>query len=77
MPRLISKRAAAEIVGFHPEHLMRLARAGQFPAPIKAGSATTSRCKFVAEEIEAWIFGRMADRKPVKSTAAPEREGAG
>ena len=37
MRRLLSKREAADYVGFHPEHLMRLSRDGKFPRPIKLG----------------------------------------
>jgi predicted DNA-binding transcriptional regulator AlpA len=62
MPRLLSKRETAEIVGFHPEHLMRLARAGEFPQPIKLGAATNCAVRFIAEEVDAWIAARLAAR---------------
>jgi len=66
MTRLLSKREAAEIIGFHPEHLMRLARAGEFPKPIKLGTATNCAVRFVAEEVDAWVAARLAarDTKP-------------
>jgi len=63
MPRLISKREAAEVVRFHPEHVMRLARAGKFPRPIKTGRSANCAARFVADEVDAWIAARMADRE--------------
>src|SRR5713226_8575622 len=63
VPLLLSKKATAELAGFHPEHVMRLARAGQFPQPIKLGGAVNCAVRFVAEEVDAWIAARMADRK--------------
>jgi predicted DNA-binding transcriptional regulator AlpA len=62
MARLLSKRETADLVGFHPEHVMRLARAGQFPKPIKTGAAVNCAVRFVAEEVDAWVAARMADR---------------
>ena len=62
MPRLISKRETADILGFHPEHVMRLVRAGKFPQPIKIGKAANCAVRFVADEVGAWIAARMADR---------------
>ena len=63
MPRLISKRETAEMLGFHPEHVMRLVRAGRFPQPIKIGGSVNCAVRFVADEVEAWIAARMADRR--------------
>jgi predicted DNA-binding transcriptional regulator AlpA len=71
MPRLISKREAAEVVGFHPEHVMRLVRSGQFPQPIKAGKAVNCAVRFVADEVDAWIAARMAARQSVLSALPP------
>jgi predicted DNA-binding transcriptional regulator AlpA len=62
MTRLLSKREVAELIGFHPEHLMRLARAGEFPRPIKLGTATNCSVRFVAEEVDTWIAARLAAR---------------
>ena len=63
MPRLLSKRETAEIVRFHPEHVMRLARAGRFPQPVKLGPETNCAVRFVAEEVDAWVATRMAARQ--------------
>jgi predicted DNA-binding transcriptional regulator AlpA len=62
MPRLISKKDVAELVGFHPEHVMRMVRQGKFPRPIKTGAAENCAVRFVAEEVEAWVEARMAER---------------
>jgi len=62
MRRLLSKKETAEIVGHHPEHIMRLARQGRFPRPIKTGTAENCSVRFVEDEIEAWISARMAER---------------
>jgi len=71
MTRLLSKREVAEIIGFHPEHLMRLARARAFPQPIKLGAAANCAVRFIAEEVDAWIAARLAARvtKPMPSRA--------
>ena len=68
MTRLISKREAADYVGFHPEHIMRLARVGQFPRPVKLGPGVNCAVRFVAEEVDAWIAARLSTR----DTEAPK-----
>ena len=62
MRLLLSKRETARLVGCHPEHLMRLSRAGKFPRPIKVGGAVNCACRFIADEVEGWVSERMADR---------------
>jgi predicted DNA-binding transcriptional regulator AlpA len=73
MTQLLSKREVAEIIGFHPEHLMRLARAGAFPQPIKLGTATNCAVRFVAEEVASWVAARLAARvtKPMPAEPVP------
>ena len=65
MTTLLSKQEVAARLGFHPEHLMRLARQGRFPKPIKLGSATNCAVRFVANEVDGWIAARMAERDAV------------
>ena len=60
--RLWSKKETAKVVGVHPEHIMRLARQGRFPRPIKLGNTENCAVRFVANEVEAWITARMAAR---------------
>jgi predicted DNA-binding transcriptional regulator AlpA len=62
MKQLLSKRQAADRVGFHPEHVMRLARAGLFPRPIKLGFAANCAVRFVADEVDGWLADRIAER---------------
>jgi predicted DNA-binding transcriptional regulator AlpA len=62
MRHLWSKKQTAEYVGFHPEHIMRLARHGRFPKPIKLGSAENCAVRFIGEEVEAWVTARVAER---------------
>jgi predicted DNA-binding transcriptional regulator AlpA len=62
MPRLLSKRQVAELVGLHAESIMRLARQKKFPRPIKMGDGENCAVRFVADEIEKWIAERMAAR---------------
>ena len=67
MRQLLSKREAAERLGFHPEHLMRLSRAGSFPRPVKLGSAANCAVRFVADEVEAWLTARIEARERVSA----------
>jgi predicted DNA-binding transcriptional regulator AlpA len=63
MSRLLTKQATAELVHFHPEHVMRLARNGQFPRPIKTTPAPGASVRFIADEVEGWVAERMAARR--------------
>ena len=59
---LLTKKEAAAEAKCHPEHLMKLARAGHFPAPIKMGPEKGSAVRFVKSEVEHWLAARMAAR---------------
>jgi len=58
--RLLTKQEAAELVRYHPASLMRLAREGLFPKPIKIGRGPQAYVRFDADELEAWIKTRAA-----------------
>ena len=58
MMQLLTKRATAEMLGFHPESLMRLAREGKFPRPVKLGDSAGCAVRLDLAEVEAWIAGR-------------------
>lgn len=62
MQKLLSKREAAQHVGIHPESLMRMVREGKFPRPIRIGEGATSRVRFIAEEVQAWVAAKVAAR---------------
>ncbi len=60
---LLTKKEAARRVGLHPESVMRLARNGHFPKPLKYGPNARHSIRFVESEIQEWIEARMAERE--------------
>ncbi len=64
--RFIRKLVTADKVGWHPSHLMRKARAGEFPAPIQLGPNSVA---FVADEVDEWMQAR-ADARATSSESA-------
>jgi predicted DNA-binding transcriptional regulator AlpA len=60
MARFMSKREVSDLIGLHPESVMRLAREGEFPKPIKPGNRANSRVRWDAQDIERWIADRKA-----------------
>jgi predicted DNA-binding transcriptional regulator AlpA len=63
LEQLISKKEAARRLSYHPEHLMRLVRRGEFPRPIRAGHGPTAAVRFLESEVTAWLAARMAQRE--------------
>ena len=59
MIRFIRKKEAAERVGYHPVHIMRLVKVGKFPRPVRLGPGALA---FVESEIEEWLQQRIAER---------------
>ena len=55
---LLTKAAAAAILGYHPQTLMRLVREHKFPKPLKASGAK-SAVRFRASDISTWIEQRI------------------
>jgi prophage regulatory protein len=55
MRRVINKKTVAAMVGYHPEHLMRLVREGRFPRPFKLGDTKGSAVRWYEDAIDAWI----------------------
>jgi predicted DNA-binding transcriptional regulator AlpA len=64
---LLTKKEAARLVGLHPESVMRLARNGHFPKPLKYGPNARHSIRFVESEIQEWIEARIAERKPTSA----------
>ena len=62
MTVFLTKLQVAERVGWHPEHVMREARAGRFPKPIKLGPTPQHAVRFVEDEVEQWLRERMEER---------------
>ena len=57
--RFIRKLEVAKRIGWHPSHLMRMAKAGKFPKPVSLGPNSTA---FVELEVLEWMENRVADR---------------
>jgi predicted DNA-binding transcriptional regulator AlpA len=64
MGTLLTKRAAAALVGYHPEHVMRLSRDPKsgFPRAIKMGDSENSAVRFDEDELALYIEDRKAAR---------------
>jgi predicted DNA-binding transcriptional regulator AlpA len=69
MRQLLSKRDAANRLGFHPEHLMRLVRRGEFPRPVRLSTVPNAHVRFLADEVDAWLEGRLAAREAAPADA--------
>jgi predicted DNA-binding transcriptional regulator AlpA len=67
--KLLTKQAAAELVGLHPESLMRLVREGKFPQPFKITDAKNGHVRFEAADVGRWIAEK---RKAAMTVAAGE-----
>ena len=65
--RFIRKIPTAALVGWHPSHLMRKVRAGEFPQPVRLG---TNSVAFVEDEVVAWQEARIAERDAKSSETA-------
>lgn len=59
--KLVTKKELRSIYGvpYSVQHIARLERAGRFPKRIKLGQC---RVAWLAEEVEAWIEERVANR---------------
>jgi len=60
---LVTKKQAAERIGLHPEHLMRMVRDGRFPKPVRFGPTDRHAVRFLKSEIDDWIAARIAERE--------------
>jgi predicted DNA-binding transcriptional regulator AlpA len=63
MRTLMTKKQVAALVRLHPESIMRLARMGKFPKPIRIGDTDRHAVRFLEEEIDAWLRNRMIARE--------------
>lgn len=64
MLSLLSKKEVARRIGLHPEHIMRMAREGSFPRPVKLSASANSAVRFVESEVDEWLTVRLAARQP-------------
>lgn len=61
MERLLTKTDVANWLGCHPEHVMRMARQGRFPKPLKLHPSDRGRVRFVANDVATWIAQRQGE----------------
>lgn len=61
MKPLLTKKQAAELVGVHPESIMRMARENRFPQPIRLGHALQSHIRFDEADVLEWLQERKAE----------------
>lgn len=59
--QLLSKSAVANILGVHPQTVMRLVREGRFPQPLRTGDIG-SAVRWRAKEVSEWINQRATQR---------------
>ena len=59
---LLNKREAAARIGVNPHTLVRMAREGRFPVPVRVSDYTLAEFRFVESEVEEWIAARIAKR---------------
>ncbi len=62
MTVLLNKRKAAARIGVNPATLLRMAREGRFPVPVRLGDFTLAEFRFIESEVDEWITARVAAR---------------
>ena len=79
MTVLLNKREAAARIGVHPITLLRMAREGRFPVPVRLGDFTLAEFRFIESEIEEWVATRVAarDAMAADNTPTPTKRGRG
>ena len=77
MTVLLNKREAAARIGVHPITLLRMAREGRFPVPVRLGDFTLAEFRFIESEIEEWVATRVAarDAMAADNTPTPKKRG--
>ncbi len=56
---IITSKKACEIAGVSRVTMWRLRKEGDFPAPVRRGSASKG---YIQKEVEDWVAGRAAER---------------
>ena len=76
---LLNKREAAARIGVNPHTLVRMAKGGQFPAPVRLGDHPLAEHRFIESEVEAWIEARVVERdaRAADNTPTPTKRGRG
>lgn len=76
---LLNKREAAARIGVNPATILRMAREGRFPSPVRVSDLPLAEFRFVESEVEEWIAARIAarDAMATDNTPAPAKRGPG
>ena len=64
---LLNKTQVAELIGYHPEHVARIAREGRFPMPLRLGPSKRHQVRWFRSEVEQWISDRAQEREKLPS----------
>ena len=73
MMRIVRRKELRHLVGYSPAHIDRLEKVGQFPKRVVLGPGAVG---WVAEEIQKWISGRIAERDARVAEQAAKRDSA-
>ena len=68
METLLNKSATAKTCGYSEAHIMRLAKQGNFPKPVRLGNSPQHAVRFLKSEVDAWIAERVAERDALLSS---------
>ena len=75
---LLNKREAAARIGVNPHTLVRMAKGGRFPAPVRLGDHPLAEHRFIESEVEAWIEARVVERDALAAEPPrPQKPGRG
>jgi predicted DNA-binding transcriptional regulator AlpA len=66
---LLTKRAVAELLGYHPQTVMCLVREDRFPKPLKV-NGVKSAVRFRASDIAAWIERNIGSARKNRRVSA-------
>ena len=78
MTVLLNKREAAARIGVNPHTLVRMAKGGRFPAPVRLGDHPLAEHRFIESEVEAWIEARVVERDALAAEPPrPQKRGRG
>jgi len=64
MAQLLNKKQVAELIGCHPQTVIRHASNGDFPSPIRFGGRGHPRWGIA--DVQAWLSEQKSERQPEK-----------
>ena len=60
MQKLLTKQEVAELIGCHPESIMRMAREGRFAKAVKLHPSSRGRVRFDEADVIRWLNERKS-----------------